>query len=289
MSARQRITDQGVAGLPIAEGRAELLEEIMQSSTSTDRSYRGLLVPLAAAAAVVAVAGSAWALSAGEGPDTSPRSPGFGSGPSSPAENPSAESPSTESPSAESPSAESPSADTATETAENACILSYGGGPTPATDGPEFAHCDEVILQEQQPGDLVQQERYQRPPKPVLLTAEGWRVEGVYNMDLDWVGPGGREVHLTWVQTDSADPFAYDRYDRAGDRIDVLGVTGRLTGFVQEGQEYQVLLTSPVDDGGPGLLLETSTLGAAEFRALVGSLEWVDLEEYEAVVRAAVG
>ena len=38
-----------------------------------------------------------------------------------------------------------------------------------------------------------------------------------------------------------------------------------------------------------GPLLETSTLGPAEFRALVQSLEWVDLEEYDAVVKPAVG
>lgn len=274
MSARQRITDQGVAGLPIAEGRAELLEEIMENIPAANRSRRGLLVPLAAAASVVAVVGGTWVLSAGEEPDTSPRSPGFGSGSTAPAESPSTE-PSTESPSDE---------------ASNTCVLVYDeGSPTPATDAPELAHCDEVILDEQEPGDLVQEERYQRPPRPVLITADGWDVEGVYNMDLDWVGPGDGEVHVTWVQTASADPFAYDRYDRVGDRIDILGVTGRLTGFVQEGDDYQVLLTSPVSDGGPGLLLETSTLGPVEFRDLVRSLEWVDLAEYDAVVKPAVG
>jgi hypothetical protein len=273
MNPRQKITDRGVAGLPISEGRAELLEEIMQSDPAVNRPHHRLLVPLAAAAAVVAVAGGAWALSAGGEARTSPQGPDFGSGPSGPAE---------------SPSIQMPSADVATPTAANACVLAYEGTP-PATDVPELAHCDEVILQKQRPGDLVQEERYQRPPRPVLLTADGWQVDGVYNMDLDWVGPGDGEVHLTWVQTDSADPFAYDRYDRVGDRIDVLGVTGRLTGFVQEGKDYQVLLTSPVEDGGPGLLLETSTLGPAEFRDLVRSLEWVSLAEYDAVVKPAVG
>ena len=274
MSPRERITDEAVAGLPIAEGRAELLEEIMQSNPAIHRSHHGLLVPLAAAAAVVAVAGGAWALSAGEDPETSPRGPGFGSGSSAPTESPSNQ-----------PPTESPN-----DLPSNACVLMYGAGsPTPATGAPELAHCDEVILDQQQPGDLVQEERYQRPPRPVLITAEGWKVDGVYNMDLDWVGPGDGEVHLTWVQTDSADPFAYDRYDRVGDRIDILGLVGRHTGFTQDGDDYQVLLTSPVDDGGPGLLLETSTLGPAEFRALVQSLEWVDLEAYDAVVRPAVG
>ena len=150
------------------------------------------------------------------------------------------------------------------------CVVMYDAGePTPATDGPEFAHCDEVVLDEQQPGDLVQEERYQRPPRPVLITADGWKVDGVYNIGLDWVGPGDAEVHLDWVQSDNPDPFAYDRYDRAGERIDILGVEGRLTGFADQGKDYQVLFTSPVSDGGPGLLLETSSMGPAEFRALV--------------------
>ena len=274
MSARPRITDQGVAGLPIAEGRAELLEEIMENIPAANRSRRGPLVPLAAAASVVAVVGGAWALSAGDQPDTSPRSPGFGSGSTAPAESRSTD-PSTESPSDE---------------ASNTCVLVYDeGSPTPATDALDLAHCDEVILDEQEPGDLVQEERYQRPPRPVLLTAGGWKVDGVYGMGLDWVGPGDAEVHLDWVQAASADPFAYDRYDRAGERIEILGRVGRLTGFVQDGKDYQVLFTAPVSDGGPSLVLETSSLGAADFRALVGSLEWVTLEEYEAVVRPAAG
>ena len=88
MSPHQRITDQGVAGLPIADGRAELLEEIMQTNPVTQRSDRGLLVPLAAAASVVAVVGGAWALSTGEEPDTSPQGPGFGSEPTAPADGP---------------------------------------------------------------------------------------------------------------------------------------------------------------------------------------------------------
>lgn len=271
MSPHRRITDQGVAGLPIAEGRAELLEEIMTSTPTTQRTSRGLLVPLAAAAAVVAVAGGAWALSTGDDPDVAPRESGFGSDPSAPVET------------------TSEPAGTPTDVVENTCVVGYPEGATPtATDGPELKKCDRVILEEQQPGDVVEEERYQRPPRPVLITAHGWEVDGVHNMDLDWTGPGDAEVHLTWVQTE-AEPFAYDRYERRGERIDVLGLVGRLTGFTEQGKDYQVLVTSPIRNGGPGLILETSSLGPAEFRAVVESLRWVTLDEYDAVVRPAVG
>jgi|GEM_PF-5235929 len=274
MSQHRRITDEGVAGLPISEGRAELLEEIMTSTPTIHRTSRGLLVPLAAAAAVVAVAGGAWALSAGDEPAPSPKGPGFGAEQTSPAEPPSETVPSA----------------TPTAEGEHSCVVAYDKGTTPpATDGPEFADCDRVYLEEQSPGDFVQEERYQRPPRPALITAEGWEVEGVYNMDLDWEGPGDGKVHVTWLQAASPDPFATDRYERPGERIDVLGLDGRLTGFTERGKDYQVLFTSPVKNGGPGLLLETSSLGPAEFRAVVESLRWVTLDEYDAVVRPAVG
>ena len=84
------ITDAGVAGLPIHEGRAELLEEIMAtapvaSTAPTAPSRRRRVLPILAAAAAVAavVAGTAWLGQQGEPRrDASPTvvSPGFGSG-----------------------------------------------------------------------------------------------------------------------------------------------------------------------------------------------------------------
>lgn len=262
-----RITDEGVAGLPLAEGRAELLEEIMRSSTSASRPHRPLLVPLAAAAAVVAIAGGAWALTAGDERSTSPEGPGFGSAPTAP------------------PSRASEEA-TPTGPSQDTCIVAYDpGSPPPSTTGPELDHCETVVLDEREPFEEV--ETYQRPPRPVLITADGWAPADVFGSNISWEGPGGERVHLHWVQTASPDPFAYDRYERRGERVDVLGLVGRLTGFTERG-EFQVLVTSPVQDGGPGLVLETSALGPEEFRTLVSSLAWVTLEEYDAVVKPAV-
>jgi hypothetical protein len=75
---QHEITDAVVAGLPVHEGRAELLEEIMATSTleSTPPSYderpprhRRWTVALGAAAAVAAVlAGTAWLGQQGDGP-----------------------------------------------------------------------------------------------------------------------------------------------------------------------------------------------------------------------------
>lgn len=84
-----QLTDDAVAALPLHAGRAELLEEIMQTPVLDDRPLatpdtrrrRGWLAPVAAAAAVAVLAGGTawWAGARGPDPETAP--PVAGGGP----------------------------------------------------------------------------------------------------------------------------------------------------------------------------------------------------------------
>ena len=135
-------------------------------------------------------------------------------------------------------------------------------------------------------GSDDQSGHYQAPPRPFLITADGWEIVRVDGYRIDWSGPHGERLYTDWVITaDPADPFAYDRYDRPGKAAEVLGITTRVTGFRSGADDYQVALTAQVPDqrydDGASIVFETKDLDAAEFRAVIDSARFVPIDEFE--------
>lgn len=128
---------------------------------------------------------------------------------------------------------------------------------------------------------------YQAPPRPLLIRAQGWKVKTASNIDLTWVGPGGQQIHHTWVTGQAPfDPFGYDRYDERGTKVRILGVRSRLTGFSEGGKDYAVAVTSGVAERRQTApLFESSTMTQAQLHKVLKTAEWVSLKEYERVVR----
>ena len=258
MSARPRITDQGVAGLSIAEGRAELLEEIMENIPAANRSRRGVLVPLAAAATVVAVAGGAWALSVGDQPDTSPRSPGFGSGSTAPAESWSTE----------------PSADRRATRPRR----------LRADVRPGFAHaCDDAAeprtatrwSSTAEPSDLVEE----APTKAAAAVLSRGRLEGRRRLRHGpRLGrPGDAEVHLDWWRppAPTRSPTTGTTARARGSRSSVASAGYRL---VQAARTTRCCPPHRSPTAGPALPRDRLAR-AADFGALVGCWDGSTLED----------
>jgi len=139
-------------------------------------------------------------------------------------------------------------------------------------------------------------EHYMMPARPVILTAPGWKPDVVHDADVTWAGPGGARITLSWFfYAGNEDPFSLKKADRhpldaGGTEITVLAERTRLTGYSAAGVRHHVALPEPViDRDGTGLLIDGTGLSAADFQQVLGSAQWVDLQQYDKVVKPAVG
>lgn len=237
-----------------------LLEELMSAPDPT--SLRRWLPAAAAAAVAVIGIGAVWI---GGSPGSAPRpsdTPGFAGDPS------------------EGPTSEEPTSPGGDATAR--LVSCDGGWNIEVEEGEAVDYACLLVSGDPDP----EPGRYQPPLRPFLLTAPGWEIEYADGSGVGWRGPDGEQLHATWVVTANPDdPFAYDRYARPGEAIDVGGLTIRLTGFTEGGLDYQVALSAAVPeqrfDDRASLVLETHDLGRAEFRTVVESLRFVTLDEFE--------
>ncbi len=264
LRAANPVPQHEVDALPLDGADAMLLEEIMTAPEPTTARRWFPAVAAAAAVAVIGV-GAVW-LGTGPGTDPSPAStPGV----------------------ANTPGLESPVPPEQEASRDVVCV--EGEWFIEAEEGEAVSYECAVASSGPDPDpdtDSDSQPRYQRPPRPYLLTADGWRIESVDGTTVSWVGPEGQELYADWLVTaNPQDPFAYDRYDRPGEAIELDGLTVRITGFSERGDEYQVAVTEAVPeqrlDDDASLVLETRDLGPAEFRSVVESLRFVSLEAFE--------
>lgn len=132
------------------------------------------------------------------------------------------------------------------------------------------------------------EELYQEPPAPVLVTADGWTPQVAGDGSVSWTGPDGTAISQVWI-SGVTDPFTYDRYLEMDDReeIRVLGKRALLTDWQEGATHYRVAASSPIA-GDTILVLEAAGMTRAAFVEVVRSVERVDPEEYERVIKAAI-
>lgn len=226
--------------------RQLLLEEIMSDETTTRRRHRGWLVPAAAAAAVAVIAVGVWAVT--QTPET------------------------TAVPAAGPPVAdESSQAPTSSET--------LGGTPSLGPAEPETEVEDPCPAYEPTTVSVPQVAR----GKQLIVDAPGWT--GVDDEGAErWTGPGG-EVYVT---STGGDPRGNDKYcTRFTGETRIAGVKALSGAVPAEGFVFAV--TPPIGESsaaaGPSILIESTTLNADEFAAVLKSLKWVDAAEFDRVVK----
>lgn len=345
-----KITDEGIAGLPVAEGRAELLEEIMalptiETQTSRDRATKRHLIPaLAAAAAVAAIAGAvalprlledeprgveapvmgapaggelAVLTAAGwevEWDDADPADGGVSYLKDDQQLEISWEAASSYD--AKVADRDDVSARTSVDVlGESAIMWTYSAQdhavirPAGATtfleirgSGMGEARFFDILGQLELVDDagladhlaaaprVSREDRlFNEPPKPMLIDAAGWTPVVDDQGEVAWEGPDGARVAVVWVSGVS-DPFTYDRYRDADvrEQVQLLGGAALHAAWEEGGTAYEVVASRPVV-GDTILVLEGTGLNEEQFLDLVDAAGWVTLEEYERVVRGAIG
>jgi len=269
------VADGELDRLPVLHARNQLLEEIMTDTSPARRAAIRWLAPIGAAAAVAVLAGGAWIATAGSD-DTDPEpqpGPGF----------------------AEDPGRGEPARtkDEATGVSAGSYVLLCEDGAEtppgfdPATD-PAPEGCT-VHAAEEDSGP--QEEFYQRPLRPMLITADGWAPDRVAGYDITWTGPGGAEISTHWIVTAHPDdPWAYDKPGAvATDReVEVLGSRTRLGEYVRD-EVRSFALTSGIFRDGTSIYFSSDTMDADALLAVIESAAWVSEDEFAAVVRPAAG
>lgn len=248
--------------LPLHQARTELRAEIEGSGPAARPARESgarwrRLVPVLAAAAVVAVAGGIWwATASPDNPDDPERSPAA----------------------AESSDPADSSASAEPSTSGSASPKASGDSATPRSS------------QNAEP-----KEHYMMPPRPLVLTAPGWKPDVVDGDNVTWAGPGGGRVEVSFiVYAGNEDPFDVGSYPQ-GTEISALGVPTRLTAYQKDGRRHQVAITSPVLQASAGysdgtaVTLEGTALTDPAFRTALDSAQWVSLDQYDKVVKPAIG
>ena len=267
---------EDLARRPVLQARHELLEEIMSEQTFPTRAHRRWLAPLGAAAAVALLAGGAWVVTAGDEPRTTP-APGVADNPSDTASADAGEREIV-------PTKESEGSFTAL------CEAGEGKGLEEPVTPKEYeeAGCEVMFLDDQ---DMEPEpERYQKPLRPMLITADGWAPDRVDGYDITWVGPGGQEVRTTWILTAHPDdPWAYEKPGAVKDDQDVqlLGVRSRLGEYVR-GEVRSFALTSGIFRDGTSVFFTSDTMDAEALQEVAESVTWVSLDEFDSVVKPAI-
>lgn len=229
--------------------RQLLLEEIMSDETTTRWRQRGWLVPAAAAAAVAAITLGVWA--ATQTPET------------------------TAVPAAGSP----PAADESSQAPTSRETLA-GGTPSLGPAEPETAVNEPCPAYKATTVSVPQVAQ----GKQLIVDAPGWT--GVDHEGAErWTGPGG-EVYVT---STGGDPRGNDKYcTRFTGETRIAGVEA-LTGAVPE-EGFVFAVTPPIEEssavgGPPSILIESTTLNADEFAAVLKTLKWVEAAEFDRVVK----
>jgi hypothetical protein len=272
LAAGDPVPADEVNRLSLLHARHDLLEEIMTEKSSLTRASRRLLVPLAAAAAVAALAAGAWAVTNEDDPGRDP-APGFADS------------------SSDNPSTETRPTQASSERSFTALCESGEGEGLKEPVTPEMleaAGC-EIVYNEEDAGP--EPERYQKPLRPMLITADGWAPDRVDGYDITWLGPEGQEVRTTWILTaHPEDPWAYEKpgavqQDRA---VELLGVRSRL-GEYARGEVRSFALTSGIYRDGTSVYFTSDTMDAEALLEVVESATWVTLDEFDRVVKPAIG
>ncbi|NYJ03003.1 hypothetical protein HNR19_003701 [Nocardioides thalensis] len=262
--------------LPVLHARNQLLEEIMTDTSPARRAAIHWLAPIGAAAAVAVLASGAWVATTGsDDPAPEPRGPGFAEDPGTGVGEP----------------ARSKDEGTGV-TSGGYVLLCEDGAETPpgfdpATD-PAPQGC-QVHAADSDPG--TEEEFYQRPLRPMLITADGWAPDRVAGYDITWTGPGGAEISTHWIVTAHPDdPWAYDKPGAvATDReVEVLGSRTRLGEYVR-GEVKSFALTSGIYRDGTSIYFSSDTMDADALLAVIESAAWVSEDEFAAAVRPAAG
>ncbi|MEU0315345.1 hypothetical protein [Nocardioides sp. NPDC006273] len=228
--------------------RQLLLEEIMSDETTTRRRHRGWLVPAAAAAAVAVIAVGVWA--ATQPPEITAV-----------------------------PAAGPPAADESSQAPTSGETLA-GGTPSLGPAEPEMEVEDPCPAYEPTTVSVPQVAQ----GKQLIVDAPGWT--GVDHEGAErWTGPGG-EVYVT---STGGDPRGNDKYcTRFTGETRIAGVEA-LSGAVPE-EGFVFAVTPPIGESSgagaaPSILIESTTLDADEFAAVLKSLRWVGAAEFDRVVR----
>ncbi len=282
ITAADPLPQREVDALVLDGADTVLLEEIM---TVTPRSSTRWLPVLAAAAAVAVIGAGAMAVGGDTDSGPQPSSPGFAEDPSSTADptQPECDEDWVAGAPVSPPASPPVTAEEGGDEELYVCVVPRAGDDTLVLEPGE---CEGECAETTAPGSGDQSGRYQAPLRPFLITADGWEIDAVDGYGIDWRGPDGELLHTDWVVTaDPDDPFAYDRWDRPGEAVEVLGLTTRVTGFGSGQDDYQVALTAQVPeqryDDGAGIVFETKDLDHTEFRAVIDSARFVPLEEFE--------
>lgn len=259
----------------VLHARNQLLEEIMSDTSPARRSATRWLAPIGAAAAVAVLAGGAWLATTG-GDDTVPeprRDPGLAGDPST---EPTEPSPTPD-------AGESPTSIGYTLMCETGADVPRGFDPD---SDPVPAGCRlRTALDAGGPNE----EFYQRPLRPMLITAEGWAPDRVEGYDVVWAGPGGAEISTHWILTAHPDdPWAYDKPGSvASDReVELLGARTRVGEYVR-GEVRSFALTSGIFRDGTSIYFTSDTMDADALLEVIESAAWVSEDEFAAVVKPA--
>ena len=258
--------------LSLLHARHDLLEELMSEKTSPTRASRRWLVPLGAAAAVAVLAAGAWVLTNGDDPSRGPAS-GF-------ADNPS-----------DNPSTETRPTQASSERSFTALCESGEGEGLEEPVTPEMLEAAGCEIRYDKGDAGPEPERYQKPLRPMLITADGWIPDRVDGYDITWLGPEGQEVRTTWILTAHPDdPWAYDKPGAVQEdhAVDLLGVRSRL-GEYARGEVQSFALTSGIHRDGTSVYFTSDNMDAEALLEVAESATWVSLDEFDSVVKPAVG